>query len=107
MTMFHVYALAAPFFAFIWCAFITLFLKKMHLKSHVRAIVTYIIYLMVTFSMTAGGNGIFSLDFSNFNKVQFILYAASGACVCLGLFLFYERGNIGQKLEDRRNAKNK
>ena len=107
MTMFQVYALAAPLNAFIWCAFITFFLKRMHLKNHVRVIVTFFIYMLITFATCAGGNGIFNIDMSVFNVTQFALYAISGACVCLGLFLFYERGNIGQKLEDRRNAKNK
>lgn len=106
MTMFHVYALAAPIYSFIWCAFITFFLKRMHLKNHVRVIVTYLIYLMLTFAICAGGNGIFNINMEVFNSTQFILYSISGACVCLGLYLFYERGNIGRKIEEKRNAKN-
>lgn len=107
MTMFQVYAIAAPLNAFIWCAFITFFLKKMHLKSHIRVIVTYLIYIMITFSVCSGGNGIFNMDMSVFNVTQFLLYAASGACVCIGLYCFYERGNIGRKIEEKRNAKTK
>jgi len=106
MTMFQVYALAAPLNAFIWCAFITFFLKRLRLKSHIRVIVIYLIYLMITFSVSSGGNGIFNVDMSAFNVTQFVLYAASGACVCLGLYFFYERGNISRKLEEKRKAKN-
>ncbi|MBQ8604990.1 MAG: hypothetical protein IJ410_09150 [Oscillospiraceae bacterium] len=105
MTMFQVYAIAAPISAFIWCAIITFFLKNFHLKSHIRVIVTYVIYLMIAFAMSSGGNGLLNIDMSVFNSAQFMMYAVAGLCVCLGLYLFYERGNIGQKLEDRRNAK--
>ena len=105
MTMFQVYAIAAPLNAFIWCAFITFFLKKMHLKSHIRMLVTYAVYLMISFATCAGGNGLFNLDMSVFNLTQFLLYAFAGACVCIGIYCFYERGNIGSKIEARRNAK--
>ena len=105
MSMFQVYMLAAPFNAFIWCAVITLFLKKMHLKSNVRVIVTYLIYLMISFATCAGGNGLFNINMEVFSIVQFVLYAAAGLCVCIGLYCFYERGNIGRKIEAKRNAK--
>lgn len=105
MTMYQVYAIAAPLNAFIWCAFITFFLKKLHLKSHIRMLVTYGIYLMISFATCAGGNGIFNIDMSVFNLTQFILFAFAGMCVCIGIYFFYERGNIGRKIEEKRNAK--
>jgi len=105
MNTFTLYAIAAPLNAFIFCACITFALKNFHLKSHIRALVTFVVYTMLAFAMSAGGNGLLNLDVESFNLVQFLLYTASGLCVCLFLFLFYERGNIGSKIEARRNNK--
>ncbi|MBR5521377.1 MAG: hypothetical protein IKU54_05205 [Oscillospiraceae bacterium] len=106
MTMFHVYVIAGPINALIWCACITFLLKNFHLKSHIRAMITYLVYLIITFSVCGSGGGIFNMDFATFDTTKFVVFAASGFCVCLFLFLFYERGNIGRKIEAKRNAKN-
>lgn len=100
-----IYAIAAPVNAFICCAFIAFFIKKMHLTSRVRMTVTFLVYCLIAFVMCAGGNGLLNIDMSNFNSTLFVLYVVSGFCVCLGIYFFYERGNIGRKLEEKRAAK--
>ena len=105
MTMFHVYAMAAPINAFLFCAFITFFLKNFKMASAKRMLVTYAIYVPLAFTMCAGGNGIFNIDMSVFNLVQFLMYIAAGACVCTGIYFFYERGTIGRKIEAKRKGK--
>ncbi|MBQ3587302.1 MAG: hypothetical protein II977_01915 [Oscillospiraceae bacterium] len=105
MTMFHVYAIAAPINAFLFCAFITYFLKNFKMRSNVRMTVTYLVYVLLAFVQCAGGNGIFGIDMSVFNLTQFLMFITAGACVCIGIYFFYERGNIGQKIEDRRKGK--
>ncbi len=105
MNTFMIYALAAPVNAFICCAFITFFIKKMNLKNTTRMMVTFFSYCLLAFVMCAGGNGLFNIDMSAFNLTLFVLYVVSGFCVCLGIYFFYERRNIGMKLEERKAAK--
>ena len=107
MNTFTVYAIAAPLNAFICCAFITFFMKKMRLTPEVRMLSTFGIYALLAFAISSGGQGITNLDFSTFNTTLFILYLASGVCVCLGIYFFYKRGDISAKLAEKKNAKNK
>lgn len=105
MSTFTIYAIAAPLNAFICCAFITFLMKRMKLKSSVRLIITYLIYVLLAFAMCAGGNGIFNIDMSVFNLTLFLLYISSGLCVCIAIYCFYERGRIADKIHAKSDAK--
>lgn len=107
MNDFTIYAIASPINAFVCCSFITFFLKNLHLKTTVRVTVTYIVYLLLSFVTCAGGNGLFNLDMENFQLMRFLLFCASGLCVCIGFYFFYERGNISEKIRQRQAAKGK
>ena len=105
MNDFTVWAIASPLNAFICCSFITFFLKNLHLKNHIRMGLTYFVYILLSFVTCAGGNGLFNLDMENFQLMRFLLFTASGFCVCLGIYFFFERGNISEKIRQRQAQK--
>ncbi len=105
MTMFQVYAIAAPLNAFLWCAFITYFMRKWKIKTHIKMIITYIIYVFLAFAQCAGGNGIFNVDMSVFNTTQFIMFITAGLCVCIGIYCLFERNNIAAKIAAKKGKK--
>lgn len=105
MDMFMVNAIAAPINALLCCAMITFFLKGFKLKPAKRMVFTYVIYMLLSFVGCAGGNGIFNIDMANFDTTRFLLYIVSGFCVCLGIYLFYIRGEISEKIAAKKAKK--
>ena len=107
MNTYQVYAIAAPLNAFICCAFISLFIKSLHLKTSIRVVVTYIVYVLLTFVTCAGGEGLFNINMENFLLTKFVLFSIAGACVCAGLYVYFEKSNISDKIRRRQAEKAK
>ncbi len=105
MSEFTVWAITAPLNAFICCAFITFFMKRMKISTALRMTITFIAYVLLSFIFCSGGNGLFEIDMTTFQLPRFLLYVASGFCVCLGIYFFFERGTISKKLAEKRDAK--
>ena len=78
MNTFVVYAIAAPINAFICCAFITFFMRKINISAEMKAVATFIVYVFLAFAITAQGQGLFNINFMTFNWTLFFLYVTSG-----------------------------
>ncbi|MEG1782089.1 MAG: hypothetical protein RR253_02445 [Oscillospiraceae bacterium] len=107
MNTFTIYAIAAPLNAFICCAFITFFMKRLKLTPEIRMISTFVIYALIAFAISSGGQGLFHFDMSTFNLTLFTLYIASGICVCMGIYAFYKRSDISKKLAEKKALRKK
>lgn len=107
MNQVTLYAITAPITALVCCSFFSLFMKRMKMPPLRRCIIVFVVYALFTFAMGAGGEGIFSLDYANYNWTQYIFRLAAGFCVCLFLFLFYSRADLAMKLEEKKKSKGK
>lgn len=105
MTDIQLYIITAPLTAFITCAFIIMFMSKLKMKPELRMTIVFAVYAIFAFVMGAGGNGIFNLDLSTFNGTQYMFRLVAGVFVCFGLYLFYKRGDIADKMHEKQAAK--
>lgn len=92
------YAIAGFLNSFICCSAIAFLVSKWKsLKSIIKVGITYAVYLLLAFVMSAGGNGLFNIDMSVFNLIQFLFYCAGGICSCILVYVFFERETLGRK----------
>ena len=105
MNNIQLYIITAPITAFITCAFIIMFMSKIKMKPELRMTIVFVVYAIFAFVMGAGGNGIFNLDMSACNGIQYMFRLIAGVFVCLGLYLFYRRGDIADKMHEKQAAR--
>ena len=67
------------------------------LKSIVKVGITYGVYVLLAFVLSAGGNGLLNLDLEVFNLTLFLFYCAGGICACIMIYVFFERSSLGTK----------
>ncbi|MBQ7903745.1 MAG: hypothetical protein IJ362_08455 [Oscillospiraceae bacterium] len=92
------YAIAGFLNSFICCSAIAFLVSKWKgLKSIVKVGITYAVYVLLAFVMSAGGNGLFNIDMSVFNLTLFLFYCAGGICSCILVYVFLEREALGVK----------
>lgn len=104
MNAFTQYAIAAPVNALICCSAIAFLVSRWKgLKSIIKVAITYVVYLMLAFVLSAEGNGIFNLDMATFNLTLFLFYCAGGLCACILIYVFFERLSLGQKAAQMKN----
>ena len=100
------YAVAAFLNAMICCPAIAFLVNKWgKMKSIVKVALTYAIYVMLAFTMSAGGNGLLNLDMSKFNLVLFLFYCSAGICACIFVYVFFERSALGTMAAKGKNSK--
>lgn len=98
MNAFTAYAIAGFTNAFICCSAIAFLVSKWKgLKSIYKVAITYAVYVLLAFVLSAGGNGLLSLDMSVFNLPLFLFYCAGGICSCIMIYVFFERSSLGTK----------
>ena len=105
MNNIQLYIITAPITSFITCAFIIMFMSKIKMKPELRMTIVFVVYAIFAFVMGAGGNGIFNLDLSAFNSIQYMFRLIAGVFVCFGLYLFYRRGDIADKMHEKQAAR--
>lgn len=94
--------------ALVCCGLIQLLLRKF-VKSDWRYMVTFVMYVMLSFIMTTPGEGILKVDFSQLDVTRFFLYLAGGACTCALLYITHrvKMKNIEKYGEAAMTAKKK
>ncbi len=98
MNTFTAYAIAGFLNAIACCSAIAFLVSKWKsLKSIYKVGITYAVYVLLAFCMSAGGNGLLNLDMSVFNLPLFLFYCAGGVCSCIMIYVFFERSNLGTK----------
>ena len=98
MSVFSAYAIAGFTNALICCSAIAFLVSKWtKLKSIVKVGITYGVYVLLAFVLSAGGNGLLNLDLKVFNLTLFLFYCAGGICACTLVYVFFERSSLGTK----------
>ncbi len=97
MNAYMQYAIAAPLNAIFCCSAIAFLVNKWGFKKSItKVVVTYAIYVMLAFTMCAGGEGLLRLDLAVFNLPLFLFYCAGGICACVLVYVFLERSYLGE-----------
>ena len=98
MSTFSAYAIAGFTNALICCSAIAFLVSKWtKLKSFVKVGITYGVYVLLAFVLSAGGNGLLNLALKVFNLTLFLFYCAGGFCACIMIYVFFERSSLGTK----------
>ncbi len=98
MNAFTAYAIAGFLNSLACCSAIAFLVSKWKsLKSIYKVGITYAVYVLLAFVMSAGGNGLMNLDMSVFNLPLFLFYCAGGICSCIMIYVFFERSSLGTK----------
>ena len=98
MSAFTAYAIAGFTNALICCSAIAFLVSKWtKLTSIVKVGITYGVYVLLAFVLSAGGNGLLNLDLKVFNLTLFLFYCAGGICACIMIYVFFERSSLGTK----------
>ncbi len=98
MNVITQYAIAGFANAFICCSAIAFLVSKWKgLKSIYKVAITYAVYVLLAFVLSAGGNGLLNLDLASFNLTLFLFYCAGGICSCILVYVFLERSALGTK----------
>ncbi len=98
MSAFSAYAIAGFTNALICCSAIAFLVSKWtKLKSIVKVGITYGVYVLLAFVLSAGGNGLLNLDMEVFNLTLFLFYCSGGICACILIYVFLERSSLGTK----------
>ncbi len=98
MNVFTQYAIAGFTNALICCSAIAFLVSRWKgLKSIYKVGITFAVYVLLAFVLSAGGNGLLNLDMASFNLTLFLFYCAGGICSCILVYVFLERSSLGTK----------